>query len=101
MEAATENRSRQSLSLRKRCAFAVVPLLALLLLAELAARCGVSEAVVAKRFEQIEQIIVFLGNEPGQSIFEPDVGCVARQVYPRKYPERSGATRARECARAR
>jgi lysophospholipase L1-like esterase len=78
MDAVTTKPVRRQLAFGKRCLFAVVPLLALLTLAELVARCLVSEATLAKRFEQIEQIIVFLGNEPGQSIFQPDTNCFWR-----------------------
>ena len=75
MDALTTNAAHPRISFRKRCLFAVVPLLVLLTLVELTARCFVSESTIAKRFEQIEQIIVFLGNEPGQSIFQPDRDC--------------------------
>ncbi len=70
--------TQRGISLRKRCLFALLPLLLLLLMAEFVARCVVSESTLAKRFEQIEQIIVFLGNEPGQSIFQPDQNCFWR-----------------------
>ena len=75
MDALTKNLSRPRISFRKHCVFAILPLLVLLALVELTARCFVSESTIAKRFEQIEQIIVFLGNEPGQSIFQPDRDC--------------------------
>ncbi len=78
MDAPTANVTRSRLSCRKRCLFAVMPLVVLLMLTELAARRFVSESAIAKRFEQIEQIIVFLGNEPGQSIFEADANCFWR-----------------------
>jgi lysophospholipase L1-like esterase len=78
MEASPTTAQRSRLFFGKRCLFAVVPLLSLMMLVEVAARCFVSESAVAKRFEQIEQIIVFLGNEPGQSIFQPDRDCFWR-----------------------
>ena len=78
MEAATTKSAQRRLTIGKRCLFAVVPLLVLMLLTELAARCFVTESTLAKRFEQIEQIIVFLGNEPGQSLFQPDRDCFWR-----------------------
>ena len=78
MEAATTKSAQRRLTIGKRCLFAVVPLLVLMLLTELAARCFVAESTLAKRFEQIEQIIVFLGNEPGQSLFQPDRDCFWR-----------------------
>lgn len=78
MDAGTTKTVQRRLSFGKRCLFAVLPLLVLMTLAELAARCCVSESTLAKRFEQIEQIIVFLGNEPGQSIFQPDPNCFWR-----------------------
>ena len=78
MDASNSVAGRQRISFRKRCLFAVVPLFVLLTLVELTARSFVSESTIAKRFEQIEQIIVFLGNEPGQSIFQPDSKCFWR-----------------------
>lgn len=75
MEASATIIRHSRLSFGKRCVFAVVPVCVLLLLVEFAVRCFVSESTVAKRFEQIEQIIVFLGNEPGQSLFDPDPYC--------------------------
>ena len=78
MDASLTITRRPRLSFGKRCVFAVVPVFVLLMLVELAVRCFVSESTVAKRFEQIEQIIVFLGNEPGQSLFEPDPTCYWR-----------------------
>lgn len=78
MDAVTTKAPQRRLTFGKRCLFAVVPLLVLLLLTELAARCFVAESTLAKRFEQIEQIIVFLGNEPGQSLFQPDRDCFWR-----------------------
>ncbi len=69
---------RKELTLGKRCAFAVIPLVTLLLLAELVIRCFVSDFEIAWRFRQIEQIIVFLGSQPRQSIFEPDPNCFWR-----------------------
>ncbi len=72
-------RSRPTISIGKRCVFALIPVITLLIGAELAARCFVPDSVASgKRFEQIEQIIVYLGNEPGQSIFEPDPDCFWR-----------------------
>src|SRR5579872_6190324 len=65
-------------TLLKRCLFALIPALTLLGLAELAARAFVSEATIARRFEQIEQIIVYLGSERGESIFETDPNCFWR-----------------------
>lgn len=62
----------------KRCVFALIPVLTLLALAEIVARTFVSEATIARRFEQIEQIIVYLGSERGESIFEPDPNCFWR-----------------------
>lgn len=78
MDASPTIARRPRLSISKRCVFAVVPTIVLLLLVEFAVRCFVSESTVAKRFEQIEQIIVFLGNEPGQSLFDPDPKCFWR-----------------------
>ncbi len=78
MDAASTKSAGRRLAFGKRCLFAVLPLLALLTLAELTARCFVAESTLAKRFEQIEQIIVFLGNEPGQSLFQPDRDCFWR-----------------------
>ncbi|MBC7817524.1 MAG: hypothetical protein IAG10_11585 [Planctomycetaceae bacterium] len=78
MDASTTIARRPRLSVGKRCVFAVVPVIVLLMLVEFAVRCFVSESTVAKRFEQIEQIIVFLGNEPGQSLFDPDPACFWR-----------------------
>ncbi len=78
MEATTTKTVQRRLTVGKRCVFAMLPLFLLLTLAELAARWLVSDAVIAKRFEQIEQIIVFLGNEPGQSFFQPDPDCFWR-----------------------
>ena len=78
MDAATTKAAQRQLTFGKRCLFAVLPLLVLMVLTELAARCFVAESAIAKRFEQIEQIIVFLGNEPGQSLFQPDRDCFWR-----------------------
>ncbi len=78
MDASPTIARRPRLSFGKRCVFAVVPVFVLLMLVETAVRCFVSESTVAKRFEQIEQIIVFLGNEPGQSLFDPDPACFWR-----------------------
>ncbi len=78
MEATTATAARRRISFGRRCLFAMLPLLVLLTLTELAARCFVAESTLAKRFEQIEQIIVFLGNKPGQSFFQPDRDCFWR-----------------------
>ena len=78
MEAATATAARRRISFGKRCLFARLPPRALRARVESAARCVVTESTLAKRFEQIEQIIVFLGNEPGQSIFQPDRDCFWR-----------------------
>ena len=78
MNAFTTTARSPRLAIGKRCVFAVVPVFVLLMLVEFAVRGFVSESAVAKRFEQIEQIIVFLGNEPGQSLFEPDPNCFWR-----------------------
>jgi lysophospholipase L1-like esterase len=78
MDASTTNAVRPRITVRKRCVFALLPLVVLLTLVELTTRCFVSELALAKRFEQIEQIIVFLGNEPGQSLFQPDRDCFWR-----------------------
>lgn len=75
---AAVGQGRRPISLAKRCVFSLIPVCALLLTAEIAARLLVTETVAAKRFEQIEQIIVYLGNEPGQSIFESDPACFWR-----------------------
>ena len=72
-------RARPVTSNVKRYLFALIPVFTLLIVAELTARCFVTDSVAAgKRFEQIEQIIVALGNTPGQSIFEPDPDCFWR-----------------------
>lgn len=78
MDALNPNGGCSRISFCKRCLFAILPVISLLILAEFTARCFVSETTLAKRFEQIEQIIVFLGNEPGQSIFQPDPNCFWR-----------------------
>ena len=78
MNAFTTTARSPRLAIGKRCVFAVVPVFVLLMLVEFAVRGFVSESAVAKRFEQIEQIIVFLGNEPGQSLFDPDPTCFWR-----------------------
>lgn len=65
-------RRTHRLSLFKRLIFSVVPLLTLLATAEICARLLTQKLPGPDRFQQIEQIIVYLGNEPGQSIFEPD-----------------------------
>jgi lysophospholipase L1-like esterase len=74
--------ARPPLSFVKRCAFSLIPVLGLLIAAETGARLLVSGAglgpAAETRFEQIEQIIVYLGNEPGESIFEPDPDCFWR-----------------------
>lgn len=74
----SEGTDASSRWLVKRFVFSLIPLLTLLAVAELVARYCVSETTIAKRFEQIEQMIVFLGNEPGESIFEPDPNCFWR-----------------------
>ncbi|MBS0204673.1 MAG: hypothetical protein JSS49_17350 [Planctomycetes bacterium] len=66
------------LSLLKRCLFSVIPLVTLLVSAEIGARLLTPTSAGPDRFQQIEQIIVYLGNEPGQSIFEPDPNCFWR-----------------------
>lgn len=71
------NRPRH-LSLFKRCVLSVIPLVSLLIAAEVVARLLTSTPAGPDRFQQIEQIIVYLGNEPGQSIFEPDPDCFWR-----------------------
>lgn len=78
MEATNTTAARRRISFGKRGLFAVLPLLVLLTLTELAARCFVAESTLAQRFEQVEQIVVFLGNEPGQSFFQPDRDCFWR-----------------------
>ena len=70
--------ARPPLSVLKRCVFSIIPLLSLLIIAEIGARWLVAEPDGGRRFEQIEQIIVHLGNEPGESIFEPDPDCFWR-----------------------
>ena len=72
------SQSRRPLSLVKRCVFAMLPLLALLTVVEITARLLARDDTATQRFAQIEQIIVYLGNEPGQSIFEPDPDCFWR-----------------------
>lgn len=74
-ESAGYERATRPIPFVKRCVFSIIPLLALLLAAEIAARCFLSDN---QRFAQIEQIIVYLGNEPGESIFEPDADCFWR-----------------------
>lgn len=88
---AASNTSRPPHGLAKRCVFAMIPLLTLLAVAELGARCFVSDAAIAKRFDQIEQIIVFLGSEPGESIFEPDPRCFWRLKPNAVLPVRIGS----------
>jgi len=69
---------RRPLSLTKRCVFSLIPLLGLLITAEIAARCLVPHPAGVNRYDQIQQIIVYLGNKPGESIFEPDPDCFWR-----------------------
>ncbi len=83
--------SRRSISFAKRCVFSLVPLVSLLFVAEISARLLVSESGGGRRFEQIEQIIVHLGNEPGESIFEPDAACFWRLKPNVVFPPDRGA----------
>ena len=70
---------RRPIPLGRRCLYAMIPLLVLVTAGEVVARLLVSfDATLPGRFDQIEQIIVFLGNKPGQSIFEPDPACFWR-----------------------
>ncbi len=68
----------QAISLRKRCLFTLIPVTVLLLLAEIVTRCCVSEEGLSRRFEQIERIVVFLGSQPDENLFEPDPDCFWR-----------------------
>ena len=70
--------TQRPMSLFKRSVFSLIPLACLLAIAEIGARFLVSPSSSGQRFEQIEQIIVYLGNEPGESIFEPDPDCFWR-----------------------
>lgn len=76
--AAGRGANRRAISLGKKCLFAFIPLTALLLFVEAAARLLAPAPHDAQRFQQIEQIIVYLGNKPGESIFEPDPACFWR-----------------------
>lgn len=69
---------RRPLSLTKRVIFSLIPVCALIIIVEAVARLFVAGSSNAQRFEQIEQIIVYLGNKPGESIFEPDPDCFWR-----------------------
>lgn len=68
---------RRPLSLTKRCVFSLIPVCCLLVVAEIGARLVLPRSG-SGRFEQIEQIIVYLGNKPGESIFESDPDCFWR-----------------------
>jgi len=68
---------RRPIPLPRRLVYALIPVTALLVAVEVVARCLVP-AGVDPRFQQIEQIIVYLGNRPGESIFEPDPDCFWR-----------------------
>lgn len=70
--------ARRPIPLVRRCLYSMIPLLSLLFLVEVVARWCAPEENSPQRFDQIEQIIVLLGNEPGQSIFEPDPDCFWR-----------------------
>ena len=72
------SRRRRPLSLTKRIAFSLVPVCALLVIGELVARLLATGPTGTDRFGQIENIIVYLGNKPGESIFEPDADCFWR-----------------------
>jgi hypothetical protein len=76
--AARPTSKRRPLSLTKRVVFSLIPVCALILIVEATARLFVTGSSNAQRFEQIEQIIVYLGNKPGESIFEPDPDCFWR-----------------------
>ena len=92
-ETRRSRRTASSTSSLKRCLFALVPVVTLLTVAEFAARCFIPDSVDSgKRFEQIEQIIVYLGNEPGQSIFEPDPDCFWRLKPNVELPPDRGST---------
>lgn len=67
--------NRRRLPLSKKLFFSLIPVCALLLLAELLARIVVSIPEGGSRFSQIEQIVVYLGNKPGDCILAPDPTC--------------------------
>lgn len=69
---------RRAIPLSRRLLYSLVPVTVLLLAVELIARVVVPGAAAGARFGQIEQIIVYLGNRPGESIFEPDPDCFWR-----------------------
>lgn len=69
---------RRRLSLAKRITFSLVPVCALLIIGEVVARLLATGPTGTDRFDQIENIIVYLGNKPGESIFEPDPDCFWR-----------------------
>ncbi len=78
-EQSTAAATRRPIPLGRRCLYAMVPLLSLLTIVEVMARVMVADDITSPgRFDQIEQIIVYLGNKPGQSIFEPDPDCFWR-----------------------
>lgn len=78
-EQTTVATGRRPIPLGRRCLYAMIPLLLLVTVGEVIARVLVSDDVTHPgRFDQIEQIIVYLGNKPGQSIFEPDPDCFWR-----------------------
>ncbi len=64
--------SRTSRILRKRICFSIVTVATIFLAIEVTARALVSETVIDQRFAQIEQVVIHLGNQPGQIMFEPD-----------------------------
>jgi lysophospholipase L1-like esterase len=70
--------ARGPIPLSKRCLFSLIPLLGLLVIAETSARLLAPNSASDPRFDQIEQIIVYLGNKPGESIFESDPDCFWR-----------------------
>lgn len=71
--------SSRDRSLIRKLLFSLVPVTVLLLVTEITARwCMPLSSASGRRFEQIEEIIVYLGNQPGQSIFEPDPDCFWR-----------------------
>lgn len=75
---ASDRTVRRTISIGKKCLFSLVPLVVLLVIAEASAWILVPSQAGGDRFEQIEQIIVYLGNRPGKSIFEPDSECFWR-----------------------
>jgi lysophospholipase L1-like esterase len=89
---ASATSSPRPIAFVKRCVFSMIPLLVLLAGAEIAARLFVTSDASSKRFEQIEQIIVYLGNEPGESIFEPDPDCFWRLKPNVTLPSERGET---------